>query len=533
MYARKVNRLDELHGVVDPRLIEVLRDILGQSATVLRHDGPVIMGAPAGGKYGDNELLEGSDFRFGGRALGTVRWGEATGPSEIRTNARTGKEITWVEVQERDNQYGEYLQGAANKSLCGKWGCPNTGGVKIDVVLAIGGDSNVQAEAGDIIPFAYGVDATGLAVGAMPGSREKVRWALAVRGWEWVTGYSEQVGQVEAQETDDIFGAGAAGDVATYYLRATSGGDPNVQPGDVFGWVLDKNGLRIAVTDYLDAKIGYLAMLKPGTAIKRGWGLYVGLVGRFPVGCGGSHPEYNTPGAVGGSHPIRPAPHQSSDPSSPTVIWKHDYTGDWYRPAWILSDHPSVVSSTDETGLTVLSTTLTTAPSFHPAGTTEPETVWIKDTTIDDLVIPPHTDQIYPPNPDTVVLRWVDAVGGVWAITNEEGFGETELTTVATHGSHSHAVNVGFGGYSVDLAHYPRNFTHNHDSTPHAHEIKDTVGHSHDVYPRDHGHEVYDPGHNHSVSGGTHEGSFYHKTEDYRPPWMAIQYIVRLGPDED
>jgi hypothetical protein len=504
VFSRKISRLDELHGLLPAQAIEVLRDLLGQANGRLEHDGPVVLGAPSGGKFGDNALLERSDFKFYGRPLGVTKWAVAAASSRVETDTKTGKDATWVEVRERDDQYGQYAAGYAAKGACESWFCSLDTGPKFDLLLAPFGTSNVSAQPGDIIPFSY--DLSGLPValgGGLQGGREKIRRARCTGDWQWMAGREWSMGQVQAVELSDIMGTTVGATAYTFYLPCAPGGDPNLHTGDEFSWMEDEAGYRVAIGDYLDSKIGTIDMLELGFQIRRGWRLYSDLTGFFPVGCGDG--EYGA-GATGGRSPIQPAAHDSDDKST-----------------WLLQDHPKGQTDTATASVSIGTTTLYAETDYAQleCANTSPKT----DARQVIVNIPPHAPPPYVP---MVLTTYVDAVGGLFSNTVEEGFGHTELANGPD--PHLHDVSVGIGG--ADFRHFVTVEPHYHVVDPHKHEVTDK-GHGHDINPRDHGHYVNQSPHQHGTSALEHRGRLLHKREDFRPPWMAMPYILRVGPEED
>lgn len=534
MLSNRISRLDELHGVLPLQAIEVLRDVLGQPNGRLRHEGPVILAAPRNGDYGDNELPADSDFLFYGRPKGVIKFAEAVAASEVRENDRTSTSATWVKAKERDNQYGEYARAAQVVGDCPKWFCADTTGETFDLLLDTDGDSDVKAAIGDIIPYSYARDdlsgqstRVALACG-FNSTRAKQRLAQAIEGWEWVPGFAGMVGQVRAVEVGDVFGNSAKKKRRTYYLRATPAQDPNVQPGQIFSWAEDEAGNRIATGDgYLDAKIGTIRSRKPGTDIPGGWTIYGDIAGRVPVGWWPYHPEFSSAGATGGRHPIRPAQHDESEPPYASAVYKHDYTGDWYRTAWMLEDHPEQLTTWATIEVFIAPTAL-----YADTGHAQLECEEVTFQTLSEqlgITIPPHVDPasggLGLPYVPPVITEWVDAVGGFWG--PGFGFGNTEYT-----GSPPHRHQISVDRAEADFRHFPTVQGHSHSLPAHGHEVTDE-GHGHSITPKDHTHLASASMHAHMTKKLPHEGSLHHKTEDFRPPWLCLAYEVRVGPEAD
>jgi hypothetical protein len=113
MFAAKINRLDELEGVIPAKAIEVLRDIFGHATQPLHHRGPITAAAgrgAAGGKAAMH-LPAGSDALFQDQALGVTKWAVATAGSQQRTNVLTGNPENWIEARATSDHGGFRLTG--------------------------------------------------------------------------------------------------------------------------------------------------------------------------------------------------------------------------------------------------------------------------------------------------------------------------------------------------------------------------------------------------------------------------------------
>lgn len=540
MFAEKVHRLDELHGILPDTAIEVLRDILGTSGQPLRHDGSLILGGPRAAADGDPtdyaappdaavgpealRVLAGSDANFLGRPLGITKWAEATEDSETRVNRRTGKTDVWVKARACKNQYGEGLTGPEFEILV----APNEVGA-------------ATVSAGSPLAYTYDEQKTrithSLFAGGSSGFPAVTRWAKAVAGWEWEEGQRDLVGTVEVVEVTDIYGLTEVGDDFTLRLRATTHQDPNVQLGDVIEWGKDRTGMTVATDGHLDAKVGTIDALKAGADMPGGWKpYYEDLGGRFLVAHHPEHTEFADEHATGGRHPIRPAPHDDDEPQGSTVVWKTDYTGDWYRTAWNLHDHPSKPTSLAATGIEIVGVSLNTENEGTRI-TVEPHTLDVLDavtgigmhqvglgtsfvslSTISDekivdvdheeitVQIQMHKYHTHAP-PQTVYV--VDAVGGLSA--GDIGPGHSTGETGETD-AHTHPIAVGgaeeiwrlvpslLGIPEPDARkHEPWKGSHDHDTQPHYHQVA-MDPHKHNVQPARHLHPIVDPGHDHDIA---------------------------------
>ncbi len=537
MFSNRIGRLDELAPYLAPQAIEILRDMFGQTNARLRHAGPIIMAAPSGGDFGDNELAEGSDFVMKGRGLGTAKWGRATKASEVRTNVRTGKQAVWVEVQERDNQYGEYKAGNEAAGVCDKWFCNTSTGKRFDVMLSPPGSDGtprsgansgaISAVAGDMIPFAYDRHATAVALGVGLGvNQTRMRYAQAIGGWEWMPGFAGMVGKVQAVQVVDVFGADAGTTVNIYYLRVSAGQDPNVQPGQLFGWSEDEAGNRVAISSYLDAKIGSIKELKPGVSLPGGWADYTAAIGYFPVGFGRNDPEYNPAGATGGRHPIRPRKHKQWRPGMDPRDDARLYIADHNQ-----RDIEITISGEIAIGPTSLTTqTVCLGGSSSEISYTELAEATVETATA-NIEIDEHDNHRHA----------FDVAGSDKVDAGQDG---TEAAVDATPSSEvwTSGVDVISGSQVHLLDHIITQDSHGHDpGPPHRHEIKydEDDGlitcHAHAVYPSDHTHPaaldltaMID-----KTDALKHIGYASHAIEDYRPPWRAARYIIRVGPDGD
>jgi len=483
--------------------VEILRDLIGQTNGRLIHRGPVVLEAASGGAFGDNQISKGSDLKVKGRTLGTLKWLKVSEASRKVTDDRTGREIIYVKGRERDNIYGDYLEGIQEVGKCQSWFCTTDTGPILDIVLdpsGDAGDTQASASPGDMIPFVWDINGVGIAVGG--GRHDRIRHAQATGAWGWVSGYTGLVGQVTAVEVADLFGNTPGTTAYTFYLPATEGSDPNVQIGNIFAWTLDGNGNRVAVGGYLDSKIGKIDWLAPGKDIPRGWALYGPAAGRFLAGFGPTTDGYNDDGGTGGRSPIQPLPHVSG------------------TPAWQIDDHPAVNTSVSYVGIEIQPTHLQTDDAYTGIVKTEPIALYTNPTRC-EVNVPAHTAD----DPTAGDWDWVDAVGGY--LGPGDGFGDTEAGGADNH---THQIAVGYD--EIDPRHFPETFQHQHTIDPHYHMIID-LRHAHSITPQHHSHGYYDPGHLHTVPGANHTGSLAHALEDFRPPFLITRQIIRVGPTED
>jgi hypothetical protein len=498
MLSNRINRLDELQGLIHPQVIEVLRDVLGQPNGRLRHRGPLILEAPSGGDYGDNEIGKDSVLKIKGKTQGTLKWAKATESSRIVTDTRTGQESIYVKGRIRDNMYGDYLEGNQEVGKCQGWFCStDTGPIEDFLVspqsdLGDGGDLTGNFEEGDIFPVIRDIDDVGVAVGGgFGGGRgSMVRHAQATGDWEWVAGYTGLVGRVQAVEVNDIFGAGAGTTVNWYFLLATEGGDPNVHSGRVFQWTFDQAGNRSATGGYLDSKIGKIDWVKPGVNIPRGWLLYAPAAGRFLVGFGvGTGGD----GSRGGSNYIQLGPHAF------TIYGRSGTTGIGYAQ------------------ITIQPTTLSTEPEYTGITKTEDRYLSTK-TAFANISVPAHNAM-----PET--FAWVDNVGGC----KLEGTGQTNS---AGDPPHVHGIEIAQAGF--DPSHEVAIYGHRHTITPdpHYHDIQDQQ-HAHQAQPDPHTHGNLASGHAHGVTIEGQEVMLAHDIFDNRPAYLITRQIIRVGPGED
>lgn len=108
--------------------------------------------------------------------------------------------------------------------------------------------------------------------------------------------------------------------------------------------------------------------------------------------------------------------------------------------------------------------------------------------------------------------------------------------------SHTHPNTHGHG---LTPASHGHGITHDHTITPDPHDhslgshIHNGSGTTTATVDLDHNHTLTDPGHKHTISPNPHDhdwtgsgvtGYLYHKTEDFRPPWLSIKFIRRVGP---
>lgn len=514
MYSRQSTRLDELHGLLPAQAVEILRGLFGSSTVRLKHDGPVVLASRRDGPYGENELDKDSDFVFKGRPKGIVKYAQATANSRTVTDDKTGRENTWVYAREKDDYLAQYVAGYQEQGKCESWFCSTDTGEQLDLLLAPFGDSNVSARAGDVIPYFYDVAGTPVALGlGLRGAREKIRRACCVGDWQWVAGRVGQLGQVQANLVADILAVDKEGEAFTVYLPVSSGGDPNLHTGDSFTWMEDESYNKVAIDGYLDSKIGTIDMLKPGTEIRKGWRLYNELAGLFPAGFGAVL-DYNVAGATGGSHPIKPMAHVLWKPGDPPMRDDRAYI--------YIEDHDETLTGTVTFYGGITETNLHTKTRILTGLYTEAVTVEVNLETT-GITIVSHAGYPYSPPESTY---WMDYVGGTSQSSDDPNLGYTEITD-----GHRHGITLNYS--EADFRHFIGDPGHDHETRPHFHPVEDTLGHAHEIYPNPHSHGLTLEGEVELPVHMGHDAWAPHAREDLRPPWKAMPYVVRVGPDED
>lgn len=107
--------------------------------------------------------------------------------------------------------------------------------------------------------------------------------------------------RVKVKACDKRTAPTSEGDEFWLYLPRVGGLDPNVHYGDVLGYMLDQNGDAVAVTDYLDDKVGTIkAWNLPTADIPAGWEELTDAGGRSIYGWVNGDPTFGTIGAKTG-----------------------------------------------------------------------------------------------------------------------------------------------------------------------------------------------------------------------------------------
>lgn len=160
-----------------------------------------------------------------------------------------------------------------------------------------------------------------------------ILWAKATAKW---TNAAGNASTVACNMCTNKTGTLVAGPVPiTVYLPRPDGGpkkaiDPNVQTGDVIGYVLDDDGDAVCITDVSDDAIGTVKWWNDVAGnIPRGWRELSGAAGKFivAVGPGDAYYDPSTLGAAGGasshthaSHSYTPAGSVSSSASGSATL---------------------------------------------------------------------------------------------------------------------------------------------------------------------------------------------------------------------
>jgi len=351
--------------------------------------------------------------------------------------------------------------------------------------------------------------------------------------------------------------------------------DPAIFTDDVLGYTVDDSDTLVVATECHDDPYGTVkAFAGTSGAIRNGWHLCDGdggtvdLRATFVMGSDGSD-EWGT---TGGSHPIRPHRHSSTDPASTTQTW----SGSWYESAWKLNDHPSAtVSSTTTTPVATATawvhtaevlvqpheniTTLTTVCALavdvtldiedapvniarHSTTTTLATDAEFSVTatvvvTEAETVEPIHDDHVHglPGSFDVQAGNGASVVrsgetGTPYPVLGHSGTTHTHTATVTvtTTVTHDHK----FGPLTHSTSYHSHEGTASTSITDpgHAHKLDDLEHASTSHYHTADVHVWIDPiTHTHTTPVMTHTGSLYHREEDFRPPYMVLAYIQRVS----
>jgi len=133
-----------------------------------------------------------------------------------------------------------------------------------------------------------------------------LRWARATDNWHNASGHGSYV---DCRPCADAAGTDPDADILLrIYLPHAAGTDPNVETGQVVGYIAASDGVHVAVTGYLDAAIGTIRMWSIDTGDPpAGWtecdatgdGNVTGLAGTFPVARKTDDDDFDTVGATG------------------------------------------------------------------------------------------------------------------------------------------------------------------------------------------------------------------------------------------
>lgn len=428
-----------------------------------------------------------------------------------------------------------------------------------DVPVRVFTRNQFAAEEGAVIGYIR--DQTGIAwmVTDTPGGTgDSLKWWKADGAWQWLPDYEDEIGYAVGRDCASMYGGTQALTTSRVYVVSTKATDPNIQSGDVLGWLPDPDGYKISVHGGRDEKIGSVKIWTaphegddPIETIPGGWAFYGALSGLFPVGAKVDSPDYS-PGMTGGLHPIRPHQHESTEPESSTATWKFDQetNKDWYDTGWTLADHPARTCSSSTSHTNAVTGTFTIGPSSTTTSATGTASLSVADLSI--------TGSIGNTSLSASAVVSVAMETAHWH-------------AVASGGGHSHGLSYYAGKvnpdtpglYSVPCAVSPDNAQHTHhtestshthlatavvsvDPNPHTHPLTATGG-TGTITPNPHVHPIdiehthtisSSASHTHIVSAHTHQtqilehaGALHHREEDFRPPFLASVYIRRIGPE--
>jgi hypothetical protein len=320
-----------------------------------------------------------------------------------------------------------------------------------------------------------------------------LRWAKATTKWTNLPANGSYVlchKALDKAGTLDLDEDEEPQDITVYLPRPGGMVDPNVRSGDVIGYEVDDNGLAIAVTGYLDDKIGTVKMwVGQEEDVQGGWRIYGPSPGRFPVGVTTSDEDIpaTAPGATGGEK-------------------KHTHDG-WYTEEAdvVIANHtgletqpteidvlPHIGFYTEEAYVTVLEAGATTA---YLSGETEEATAPIIGS---GVVAVSGTGTA---NTSSVSLTTQSGGGGSAGISGTTGSNTTGITIVGA-GTHNHQVTMSGGsaqswtsGAALLAAESPvwttsdGNHTHGVTDLGHTHSLTGTVtvsSHTHDINAHSH-----------------------------------------------
>jgi hypothetical protein len=349
-------------------------------------------------------------------------------------------------------------------------------------------------------------------------------------------------------------GAPTLGLSVSCFLPRSGFGDPNVRQGDVVGAMLDFDGNWVAVTDYMDDKIGTVKMWVGNPQdVGRGWRIVDGMAGKFPVGViddsnfddDGNGPT--SPGATGGKKKHKHKYRENGIKTDPETLVISPATDLRTQPVSLtVPQHESFYTSQTELNLSAAGQTTayitdvsivgdnlpieTSNPTTHPTmdvvGLSGPGYGWLADTILDLNKVPIQVD---------------------WGVTQYGpivlGYGTDVRPT-----SHTHELNIEYvtpGTFKVGLADHVHNYfasdiadhlsltpfqvtipahTHSILPNPHDHWIEPLP---HTITPNPHWHEV-EP-HWHDIDPNPHRHDLPDSPEaNHIPPFYGIYFIERF-----
>lgn len=348
----------------------------------------------------------------------------------------------------------------------------------------------------------------------------------------WVNGGA--VGSNVACDKCDSSGTLTGGSV-TIYLPATGAQQPNVRTGDIVAYTVDEDGDAIAVSDYLDDRIGTIKAWSDPDNIPGGWEVLAS--GATIFGYAAGDPDFGTIGGTGGAKTHTHDAHNASDIADHAASNTGDsgggtltftgYTG-YTTSSGTVSTASSNIQKKSGSPTTIDTGNQSANPTIAGAtGYAESETVAVSDPGHSHVITPTQPYQQGSPSntlrdspTDSSVtnlsflglhtLRWdadptnYSTSGFTVAIKRSEVFAGVTIT-----GNHTHTVNLN------DLAGYL--------------EVAD---HTHTLTIDQHRHPITGSGttstHSHTTPALSHSGSLTHNSPKHLPPYYVAVWIRRF-----
>jgi hypothetical protein len=148
------------------------------------------------------------------------------------------------------------------------------------------------------------------------GRYEGVLWARTQANWTKNSGDPRVSCKIVPSRTSST----VSGSAFNVYLPRTRSGDPNVVSGVNLGFMIDKNGDAVCVTDYMDEEIGCVQQ-QVGTTARSGWALMDGTANASGNGGSGVDMRHRFLRSYGGSISIL----TSAGDGNSTSSYKHNH----------------------------------------------------------------------------------------------------------------------------------------------------------------------------------------------------------------